>query len=72
MKPNDLKVNLSKGKVTFSFIKKDGTERTMTATTNPELIPGNVVLEQTKTDVITVWDLDKEAYRKVILDKVIF
>lgn len=57
-------------KVTVVFTKKDGTERTMLCTTNPELLP-QVVTESVEPkrqkkenlDTLSVYDLEKKDWR---------
>lgn len=66
-----LKELLQEGPVTVTFLKKDGTERTMRCTTNvKDFLPSpNVVPDAPKTprkvnpNQVRVWDLDKEAWR---------
>ncbi len=46
-----LKGHLAFGPVTITFTKKDGTERVMECTTNPELVPADPVkVHQSNTD----------------------
>jgi hypothetical protein len=60
---------LSEGKiVTFTFTKKDGTDRTIRATTNISLIPKDKKPKFVKTspvEQICVFDLEKEEWRSL-------
>ena len=79
---NEIKENLTKNvardiikKVTFT--KKDGTERNMLCTLNPDLLPAQVDLEesvQKKTpnpDVLAVYDVEKDGWRSFRYDSII-
>jgi WYL_2, Sm-like SH3 beta-barrel fold len=65
--------------VTVTFIKKDGTERTMKCTLNPNLIPQQPLLEETKEkkkkavneNVMAVFDLEINAWRSFTTRSVI-
>ena len=63
---------LSEGKiVTFTFTKKDGTDRTIRATTNISLIPKDKKPKFVKTapvEQICVFDLEKEEWRSLQAD----
>lgn len=66
---DELKEMLARGPMTFLFHKKDGAIRTMTATTNPSWMPKEEKLVQrNNSKVITVWDLEKKAFRSVSVD----
>lgn len=65
---NELKEMLDRGPMTFVFRKKDGIARRMTATTNPEWIPGKEKIVQRSEKVVTVYDMEKEAFRNVSVD----
>jgi hypothetical protein len=60
---------LSEGKiVTFTFTKKDGTDRSIRATTNISLIPKDKKPKFVKTapvEQICVFDLEKEEWRSL-------
>ena len=62
---NELKEMLARGPMTFIFRKKDGDVRRMTATTNKKWIPGNEPIVQRSEKAITVYDMEKEAFRNV-------
>ena len=71
-----LKEQLHNGVVTVRFIKKDGTERVLRCTLQPDLLPQQTNLEEavSKTpnvNVIAVWDLDNEGWRSFRFDSVI-
>ena len=72
-----LKNALQKGVVKVKFIKKDGTERNMLCTLNPDLLPAQVDLEesvQKKTpnpDVLAVYDVEKDGWRSFRYDSII-
>tara|TARA_R110000868_G_scaffold322611_1_gene583584 strand:+ start:339 stop:566 length:228 start_codon:yes stop_codon:yes gene_type:complete len=61
----ELKKLLSEGPTTFRFKKLDGTIRKMVATTNPEWIPENKEIVQMSHDAVTVFDMEKSAFRRV-------
>lgn len=65
---NELKEMLARGPMTFLFRKKDGEARRMTATTNPDWIPGKEEIVQRSEKAITVYDMEKEAFRNVSVD----
>jgi WYL_2, Sm-like SH3 beta-barrel fold len=65
---NALKEMLARGPMTFIFRKKDGSVRRMTATTNKEWIPGKERIVQRSEKAITVYDMEKEAFRNVSVD----
>jgi len=69
-KIDGLKAKLNQGEATFSFTKKDGTVREMTATLNPELIPGNRELKQSNEDLLRVYDLKVKGFRSVRLNSI--
>ena len=65
-----LKGHLAYGPTTIVFTKKDGTERTMTCTTKPELVPAESIVEgvekkekKVNEEVIPVYDLDAKGWR---------
>jgi hypothetical protein len=72
-----LKKALFENVVNVLFLKKDGTERKMTCTLKPDLLPAQTDLEeavQKKTpnpDVLAVWDLENEGWRSFRYDSVI-
>ena len=73
---NDLKSALAKGPVIVKFIKADESERTMTATTNPNLFTWTSTgtsgrKKKPNPDVLSVWDLDINQWRSIRLDRVI-
>ena len=55
---------LASGPQTFQFEKKDGTFRTMTATTNNDWIPEGVVKQDNKK-VLKVYDIQKKGFRSI-------
>lgn len=69
MEKNVLIEQLSKGVVTISFTKKDGTERVMNCTRNSNLIPAEFQPKsETKSetesgDNIRVFDVEKQGWR---------
>ena len=65
---NELKEMLDRGPMTFIFRKKDGAARRMTATTNPDWIPDNQSITQRTEKAITVYDMEKKAFRSVSVD----
>ena len=65
---NELKEMLDRGPMTFIFRKKNGETRRMTATTNPEWIPNGEKITQRTEKAITVYDMEKEAFRSISTD----
>lgn len=65
---NELKEMLDRGPMTFIFRKKDGAARRMTATTNPDWIPNRERIVQRTEKAITVYDMEKKAFRSVSVD----
>jgi len=59
---------LDRGPMTFIFRKKDGAARRMTATTNPDWIPNRERIVQRTEKAITVYDMEKKAFRSVSVD----
>jgi hypothetical protein len=59
------------------FIKKDGTERKMLCTLNPDLLPVQTDLEEAvqkkapNPDVLAVWDLEAKGWRSFRYDSII-
>lgn len=68
IKTNELKEMLARGPMTVVFIKKDGNVRRITATTNSEWIPNKQEITQRSEKVITVYDMQKEAFRSISMD----
>lgn len=76
-----LKGMLALGPVTVIFTKKDGTERVMECTTNPELVPvdlneekahNNDIKKERKVneDVCPVYDLQSKAWKSFRFDSI--
>jgi len=65
-----LKSHLAYGETTVVFTKKDGTERVMKCTTNPELVPTVELVEGVESkparkvneEVMPVYDLEAKAW----------
>lgn len=71
-----LKSELFKNIVNVTFIKKDGTQRSMRCTLRPDLLPAQTDIEEavSKTPSATslaVWDLEKEGWRSFRYDSII-
>ena len=65
---------LKKGPVVVHFVKEDGSERVMRATTNDDLIRyRRKTLEERPSprNVMRVWDLDIKEWRSIRKDRVI-
>jgi hypothetical protein len=63
------------GPVTVTFNKKDGAERVMTCSLQPELLPPAPVKESTtdkkeNTNIISVYDLTAQGWRSFIVKNV--
>jgi hypothetical protein len=65
---NELKEMLARGPMTVVFRKKDGDVRRMTATTNSEWIPNKEEITQRSEKAITVYDMQKQAFRSISMD----
>ena len=72
-----LKSHLAHGPTTIVFTKKDGTERTMTCTTNSELVPAEPIVEgvekkekKVNEEVMPVYDLDAKGWRSFRWDSI--
>ncbi len=67
--------HLKMGPVTITFTKKDGTERVMNCTLQPEVLPvvelkeGQVERKE-NTDTLRVFDLDKKEWRSFTIKSV--
>ena len=68
VKFNELKKMLNRGPVTFIFEKKNGGARQMTATTNVQWTPDNKEVVQKSDKALTVYDMEKKAFRSVSAD----
>lgn len=75
---NDILRGMLKEQVlNVTFLKKDGTERTMKCTLKASLLPEQEDLENAvqkkkpSTESIAVWDLEKEAWRSFRFDSII-
>jgi hypothetical protein len=73
-----LKSHLAYGPTTIVFTKKDGTERVMNCTTNPELVPAVELVEGAETkstrkvneEVMPVYDLEAKAWKSFRWDSI--
>jgi hypothetical protein len=73
-----LKSHLAYGPTTVVFTKKDGTERVMNCTTNPELVPAVEIVESTEPkkekkvneEVMPVYDLESKAWKSFRWDSI--
>lgn len=73
-----LKSHLAFGPTTIVFTKKDGTERVMLCTTNPNLIPKTEVVEsvepkkerKTNEEVMPVYDLEASSWKSFRWDSI--
>lgn len=65
---------LKKGPVVVHFLKEDGSERVMRATTNENMINYLRKTDETKApprNLMRVWDLDIKEWRSIRKDRVI-
>jgi len=67
--------HLRAGPVTVTFNKKDGAERVMTCSLQPELLPPAPIKESTTTkkenpNIISVYDLEAQGWRSFIVKNV--
>jgi hypothetical protein len=73
-----LKSHLAYGPTTIVFTKKDGTERVMNCTTNPELVPAAEIVESAEPkkekkvneEVMPVYDLEAKAWKSFRWDSI--
>ena len=73
-----LKSHLAYGETTVVFTKKDGTERVMKCTTNPELVPAVEIVESAEPkkekkvneEVMPVYDLEAKAWKSFRWDSI--
>lgn len=73
-----LKSHIAYGPTTVVFTKKDGTERVMLCTTNPELVPAVEVTESAEPkkekkkndEVMPVYDLEAKAWKSFRWDSI--
>jgi len=72
-----IKSILKTGSATVEFIKKDGAERKMLCTLDPELVPGLAIEENKKEKIrkvseeeLAVYDLEANAWRSFRYDSV--
>ena len=66
---------LAAGPALVTFTKKDGTDRTMRCTRNPDLMPAGAVrgtdTRKDQGNLIAVWDLDAGAWKGFFYDKMV-
>jgi hypothetical protein len=73
-----LKSHLAYGPTTVVFTKKDGTERVMNCTTNPDLVPAVEIVESAEPkkerkvneEVMPVYDLEAKAWKSFRWDSI--
>jgi hypothetical protein len=73
-----LKSHLAYGPTTVVFTKKDGTERVMNCTTNPELVPAVEIIESAEPkkekkvneEVMPVYDLEAKSWKSFRWDSI--
>jgi hypothetical protein len=73
-----LKSYLAYGPTTVIFTKKDGTERVMNCTTNPELVPAVEIVEsaelkkerKSNEEVMPVYDLEAKSWKSFRWDSI--
>ena len=73
-----LKSHLAYGETTVVFTKKDGTERVMKCTTNPELVPAVELVESAEPkkekkvneEVMPVYDLEAKDWKSFRWDSI--
>lgn len=80
MNKHELKEMLVNGVHTVTFVKVDGTERTMKCTLLPEYMPATVTQGQQlltesspkpeNPNIISVWDIESQGWRSFRLDSV--
>ncbi len=80
MNKHELKEMLVNGVHTVTFVKVDGTERTMKCTLMPEYLPTTVAPGQQllteslpkaeNPNIISVWDIESQGWRSFRIDSV--
>ena len=74
---NTIQHRLQQGVVQVKFIKADGSERTMLATTCADLITQSTVTDPDKPrrsatpGVLRVWDTEKSAWRSIVESRIL-
>ena len=71
---NYVKAWLYNERCQVTFIKRDGTQRVMLCTLQPDYLPEQKDLEEQLNDdpnLITVWDLEKKDWRRFRFDTVV-
>ena len=75
MDKNALKTILQKHVVKVNFTKLDGTLRTMVCTLREDTVKPHVKkterVKKPKDDILSVWDIEKDAFRSIKLDSLI-
>lgn len=69
-----LKTILHTGIAQVTFVKKDGTERTMVCTLMPSELPhkeDTLKPKSSNPDVLSVWDMEKKDWRSFRFDSII-
>lgn len=76
MNQNDLAQALAEHVVQVTFVKADGTQRVMMATTQPSLLPVTTITESEATtkpkdaNLFKVWDMQAQAWRSFRAERV--
>jgi hypothetical protein len=71
----ELKETLSKGVVTVTFDKRDGSLREMRCTLQPDLLPPQLLQEnetprKENLEVLSVWDIESHGWRSFRMDSI--
>lgn len=79
--PEVLRTALKAGKTNFVFIKKDGSRRAAVGTTNPDLIPLDLLgsqktpeqslEEQRSQGIVRYFDIEKEGWRSCKVENIL-
>jgi WYL_2, Sm-like SH3 beta-barrel fold len=73
-KRDELKQTLQSNRVIVAFTKADGSERVMTCTLKPDLLPLKEAEKTRKAynseHTLRVWDLEKQAWRSFVVSSV--
>ena len=73
MKRDQIVKKLKTGEVIVTFTKKDGTERVMKCTLKEDLVPSSELESKGRKpnlEILSVWDLEKDAWRSFRLDSI--
>lgn len=62
---------LTTGNFNITFIKADGTLRTLKVTLDSDVIPTTVAARAVNTDILPVYDLEDKAWKSITIDGIV-